>query len=99
LQERLQGVRLQIAALLERGQQSGHFATDITPLALAHLLEAVLGGAIEAVADDEIDAEAGGRAATIATLRTAGVPRARAAAVLKQPASRQARGGEREVRH
>jgi hypothetical protein len=48
MQERLEGVRLKIAALLERGQHRGHFATDIPPLALAHILEVALGGAIEA---------------------------------------------------
>jgi hypothetical protein len=38
------------------------------------MLESYLIGAIEAVADGAIDADPGGRAATIATLQATGIP-------------------------
>jgi hypothetical protein len=83
---RLGGVRQQVAALIERGQQSGRFTADIPPLALTYMLESLLLGAIEAAADQAIDPDAGGRAATIATLRAASVPAARAARIAAQAA-------------
>jgi hypothetical protein len=46
------------------------------------MLASFLIGAIEAVADGAIDADPGGRAATIATLRATGIPRVGSADVV-----------------
>ena len=84
MKRRLGGIRSRIAVLVERGQASGAFADDIPPLVLSHMLGSLMLGAIESVADGAIDAAEGEHAIVIATLRTAGVPRARALRALEQ---------------
>jgi AcrR family transcriptional regulator len=78
--DRLQPARERIAGLLEEGRRSGRFAGHLPPRVLAHALESLLLGLLEAVNDGTWQSAEPARDAARACLIAAGVPAAGAEA-------------------
>ncbi|GAA2917196.1 TetR/AcrR family transcriptional regulator [Streptomyces thioluteus] len=70
---RLEPVRVECEALLQRGLDSGHFTSPLPAAALAYVHEQVLFGLMHAVNDGVLPAEEAGRSAAVTVLTAAGV--------------------------
>ncbi|WP_372409716.1 TetR/AcrR family transcriptional regulator [Streptomyces luteireticuli] len=71
---RLEPVRLECEAVIQRGLDSGRFTSPLPAAALAYVHEQVLFGLMHAVNDSVLTAEEAGRSAAITALTAAGVP-------------------------
>ncbi|MCD9144231.1 TetR/AcrR family transcriptional regulator [Streptomyces albireticuli] len=79
IHRRLEPVRRECAAMLQRGLDEGRFASPLPAIALAYVREQVLFGLIQAVNEGVLDPAEAGRSAAVTTLTAAGVPAAEAA--------------------
>lgn len=96
IRERLTPVREACAEVLRRGLEQGVFASPLPAPALAYVHEQMLFALMEAVNDGLLGPAEAGRSAAVTVLTTAGVPTARATAlVTKLSEAREARPAER----
>ncbi|MEU8951973.1 TetR/AcrR family transcriptional regulator [Streptomyces sp. NPDC048489] len=96
IRERLTPVRAACAEVLRRGLEQGVFASPLPAPALAYVHEQLLFALMEAVNDGLLGPAEAGRSAAVTVLTTAGVPAARATAlVAKLSEAREARPAER----
>ncbi|WP_405829862.1 TetR/AcrR family transcriptional regulator [Streptomyces sp. NBC_01176] len=82
IRERLTPVRESCAEVLRRGLEQGVFESPLPAPALAYVHEQMLFALMEAVNDGLLAAEEAGPSAVVTMLTTAGVPAARAAALV-----------------
>ncbi|MFJ5269448.1 TetR/AcrR family transcriptional regulator [Streptomyces sp. NPDC088358] len=82
IRERLTPVRESCTEVLRRGLEQGVFESPLPPPALAYVHEQMLFALMEAVNDGLIAAEEAGPSAVVTMLTTAGVPAARAVALV-----------------
>ena len=84
IRERLTPVREDCAEILRRGLEQGAFASPLPPRALAYVHEQTLFALMEAVNDGLLPAREAGSSATVTMLTAAGVPAARATALVAE---------------
>ncbi|MEU2063904.1 TetR/AcrR family transcriptional regulator [Streptomyces sp. NPDC013455] len=84
IRERLAPLRENKVRLLQRGLDEGAFTSPLPAPALAYVHEQMLFAVTEAVNDGLLAAEEAGRSATVAVLTAAGVPAARATALVAE---------------
>jgi AcrR family transcriptional regulator len=80
---RLDPVRRECAALLQRGLDEGQFTSPLPATALAYVHEQVLFGLMQAVNDGVLAPQEAGRSAAITSLTAAGVSAERAAKAVR----------------
>lgn len=97
IKQRLTPVRETCTALIQRGLDEGAFTSPLTAEALAYVHEQALFGLMEAVNEGALPAPEGGAAAAHTLLMTAGVPAARATAVVDVALGRGAGSGDRSA--
>ncbi|GHG56221.1 TetR/AcrR family transcriptional regulator [Streptomyces griseocarneus] len=74
IHQRLEPVRHECTAMLQRGLDEGRFTSPLPALALAYVREQVFFGVLQAVNDGIVAPEEGGRSAAVTALTAAGVP-------------------------
>ncbi|MEW2033243.1 TetR/AcrR family transcriptional regulator [Streptomyces roseifaciens] len=74
IHRRLEPVRRECAAMLQRGLDEGRFASPLPAIALAYVREQVLFGLMQAVNDGVLAPADAGRSAAVTALTAAGVP-------------------------
>ncbi|MBB5116887.1 hypothetical protein AF335_23955 [Streptomyces eurocidicus] len=74
IHRRLEPVRRECAAMLQRGLDEGRFVSPLPAIALAYVREQVLFGLIQAVNEGVLDPATAGRSAAVTALTAAGVP-------------------------
>ncbi|MEU7132478.1 TetR/AcrR family transcriptional regulator [Streptomyces sp. NPDC046261] len=82
IHRRLEPVRRECAAMLQRGLDEGRFTSPLPPLALAYVREQIFFGVLQAVNDGLVPSAEGGRSAAVTALTAAGVPAAEATALV-----------------
>ncbi|MFI9205509.1 TetR/AcrR family transcriptional regulator [Streptomyces sp. NPDC053048] len=78
IHQRLEPVRHECTAMLQRGLDEGRFTSPLPALALAYVREQLFFGVLQAVNDGVVPPDEGGRAAAVTALTAAGVPAAEA---------------------
>ncbi|QLE74060.1 TetR/AcrR family transcriptional regulator [Streptomyces rectiverticillatus] len=74
IHRRLEPVRRECAAMLQRGLDEGRFASPLPAIALAYVREQILFGLLQAVNDGVLGPAEAGRSAAVTALTAAGVP-------------------------
>ncbi|MEU8547919.1 TetR/AcrR family transcriptional regulator [Streptomyces roseoverticillatus] len=74
IHRRLEPVRRECAAMLQRGLDEGRFVSPLPAIALAYVREQVLFGLMQAVNDGVLAPADAGRSAAVTALTAAGVP-------------------------
>ncbi|WP_058046359.1 TetR/AcrR family transcriptional regulator [Streptomyces roseifaciens] len=74
IHRRLEPVRRECAAMLQRGLDEGRFTSPLPAIALAYVREQILFGLLQAVNDGVLSPAEAGRSAAVTALTAAGVP-------------------------
>ncbi|MEH6376706.1 TetR/AcrR family transcriptional regulator [Streptomyces sp. KLMMK] len=74
IHRRLEPVRRECAAMLQRGLDEGRFASPLPAIALAYIREQILFGLLQAVNEGVLSPAEAGRSAAVTALTAAGVP-------------------------
>ncbi|MGK5729301.1 TetR/AcrR family transcriptional regulator [Streptomyces sp. URMC 124] len=84
IHRRLEPVRRECAAMLQRGLDEGRFTSPLPAIALAYVREQILFGLIQAVNDGVLAPAEAGRSAAVTALTAAGVPAGEAAELVAE---------------